>query len=1758
MFGASNQTPFGSPTGGFGQQAQQQPTTQGFGSPAPASFGQAPSTGGFGGNTFGAPPAAQGGFGGFGGGQPAQATSGFGVPAPSTGFGAAPSPSTGFGQQQQSNNTGFGAQPAVSGGGMFGAAPAPSNAGLFGSPPAAPFGASAPSQGGAFGASAPIGFGAPSAPTGFGAPQTNTGFGATPQATNTAFGAPSPSLFGSAATVPATTSLFGSAPPAPSGGAFGGNTAGFGANTNTSTFGASTPAPAPSAGMFGTPAQATNNAFGSPSVGANGGTRIAPFQPQSSQDGSNNILLHSITAMPQYANKSFEELRFEDYSQGNKGSATTTQSGAFGTQPTAVAGGLFGAAPVQVGGGLFNNAPVPATGGFGTAPAPSGSLFGSGPTQATASTAFGAPTQTSAFGVQPVAPGGGLFGAAPAPVGGGLFGAAPAPATTGFGTAPAPTGGLFGLGPTQPAATTAFGTPAQTGSFGVQPAPVGGGLFGAAPAPVGGGLFGAAPAPSAFAPTGGGLFGSPAPVSYGTPAPPPTSGFFGAAPAQTGGGLFGQTATSGVVGQHQASSVMVAAPPLGSVIAPIVNEIMTSQLAALDAKRKELEEKDNFRNNPSRSSAITAISQRESRHILPVSSTKIPTYRVSPSSHAKIRPRGFASPQSDTIIKNMPHSLSKLGRGGKPMAAPETVAAASRTNLTISPAPKPRLKLTLSGCEKRNVNNTASSSTPGVDNNSGISNAGLGSVQKAFINTPTPVTNSKNTGTTPTNGSSSGSTRNRRMDPGEEYYREVIGSPGEVAGADASRGTTGNSNGAPTLSKVGYSCNPSIVELQRMDTADLAAVANFSVVRKGVGKVEWEGAVDVRGANLDLIVVIEHKSVSVYTEEEEKGLKPKAGTKLNRPAKLTMENVFPKNAQAPEKFKRKIADVTMTMGAELINYDLGSGEWVLLVQHFSRYALDDDDSDDEEIQQKQTRERKVAFEVVQGRFPVSSKDGSTITKRQDTPYKSQRNFVPGDNDHIEVSDDAMLAMIPTTDIVMTEASIMEEAETAFNELQMSLKKESDVVSNKKKIQKDTASFPEENSPLIEENNEISENTRYIPTSYDLQLAESMPSFSSELLKSTSSKNTSSSVDFGLRMGKSFRVGWGPNGSFLSLGKNGVLVRSKPKFEDNINIEKEMKVLENHRSYHEKVKMEGNCPLFSLPSSGFGGVHIEKTLESYSEAVKDIEGGTLNSTSKSAFSLLKILHVTQIARQNNNNNQHSAIGIKSKPALDYAVDNQCMESITRWFIDSCSPEVDNEIRQARSNQERYKAFLSSISGGDLSAAAKIAEEENLSELSILLASGPEAKEDIFQEIIAWRKNKNSLSMPENLLRIYRLLAGDFGMEEDVYRRSRSFDWRRRMIMKLNYTKSSEACRTLSAVICNYEADVSKGVAPFPSANKDNTGESTLFRILKLGAQLPAASSTELSLSKIIDPLGYCQDSKNFSLSFHLTSCISAMYSSNSIFLTPEEEYTIIDGYAFQLQSLGLWEWAVYVFLCVLSGESSLSSSWRSQHAKSLILQNFNKDDESAKKRFFLESLEVPSDWFEEALCYRLNTTGDVLGYITHSFQLDKVKGTKFIERTLVPKILFASRSEQGTILRLIEELYLSEDNKSLPWAISTFFETYEQIHMLEGLSKDHIDQNIPTLLDNCEKIEHIFSSYKASEGKLADNSLDIIPEHYLVPMGSFLAEALHQTSHFKLQILAVKEGMTITSTASQKLKLLRAQSCSDGNIGNRENICRWLM
>lgn len=1133
----------------------------------------------------------------------------------------------------------------------------------------------------------------------------------------------------------------------------------------------------------------------------------------------------------------------------------------------------------------------------------------------------------------------------------------------------------------------------------------------------------------------------------------------------------------------------------------------------------------------------------------PVTPARISSYRASPMSNATLRPRGFASPPSDTALTNIPQSLSKLGTGGKPMAAPETVAASSSTRLIFTPSSvKPKLKITLGGGEKKTVKIAAASSPKNL-------NGGLGSVQNTSdFDSPRAVSTPK---ATTTNGLSS-TPNNSDVENARQYYQQVIGAPDDAAGTP---GSSRKQIGAPNLSKEGYTCHPSIAALQEMDSADLAAVSNFSITREGIGKVEWEGAVDVRGANLDRIVVIEPKSVSVYTDEEDEGRKPEVGTKLNRSAVLTLENVFPPDPSAPEKFAKKVARQTVKMDAELISYLPSTGEWILRVQHFSRYALDDD-SDDEDIENKQpqtelqknSHKGKVDFSLGEreGRSPVTKEDGLKKITRQDTPYKMNRLLVLDEDDEMDEENDVTMK----TNGVTTESSIIEEAETAFTQMQMSLEAEDVIMAVKKKIEKDTATFPEESIPITEDR-DTSVNRRYIPDLQDIRTAASMPSFTSKLAdKNSISTSKSSSTDFGLRMGRTFRVGWSPDGSFFSIGKSGALVRSRPKLEE-MNVARELTLLETHRSYVQKTKTKDECPLLSLSSEAALTSSIKNTLESYSSAVKGTSGA-MGSISDSAYSLLQVLHESKATKERNNK-QTGVFGTVNKRA-DHIIENQCLSSITRWFINSCREEVCNEIFQARTKQNKFKALLSAVSGGDLSAAAKIAEEENLFQLSILLASGPDSRKDIFEEIMAWRKSGNARSIPDELSRTYRVIAGDLSMEEEVYKQSSkgstTFDWRRRMVMKLMFSKPEQAWKSLPSVIAHYELDVSKGLAPFPSAHyRKNNVESTLFRLLKLGTQTQI-SNTGLSLSNVVDPLGYTYDPNNFSLSFHLASCITSLYASPTLSL--EEECTLLDGYAFQLQTVGLWEWAVYVFLCVLCDKTHATSTWRIQRAKSLVLQNYFEDDSHTKKRLFLEKLGLPSDWFEEALCYRSLTTGDTFGYIRHSLNLDPEKAIKVLERTLVPNIFFIGNQRRDSILKLFDELSSKMEHQSLVSAVSTFFAICEDIQELERCTQAEIKETVPDLMELCEEVQQIFSSYKLSEEKLVNNGLDIVPENYLVPLGSFLAEALHQTSHFKLQLLALKKGMGISNTGSQMLTLLRSQGPSDYSFGNMENICRWLM
>ena len=925
--------------------------------------------------------------------------------------------------------------------------------------------------------------------------------------------------------------------PAPAGGAFGAPAApapAFGAAPAAPAFGgfgAPAPAaPAPAGGLFGAPAPApaAGSLFGAPAAAAPaaGGLFGAPA-PAAPAPAFGGFVAGSPTPAP------------------------------------AAGGGLFGApAPAPAGGGLFG-APAPAA----PAPTPAGGLFGA-PAPAAPAPAFGgfgAPAPAAP------APAGGLFGAtpAPAPAGGGLFGA-PAAA------APAPAaGGLFGATPAPaPAAGGLFGSPAL--------APAGGGLFGApAPAPAAGGLFGA-PAPAA--PATGGLFGAPAPA-------PATGGLFGApAPAPAAGGLFGSHPPAAPAAVATAASV---APP------PTADALLKQQFAALENQKKELALYEAWRGQaPSGSSVIpTSLSEREATGrgggpgdngsaaasnrsaAYAASSGLFLAYQAAPQSTAKIRPRGFAPAKSPAVIG----SIEKMGAGGaSPIMSPDAYLGSSAKRLTIKPGsltPKPKLRLLLTdgnGDEKKEESPAPSTNgvgdsmsaqrdTPASSASRESTGADIGTntpTAPAFASplaasspspnvAPSPAKESTATPASAGSRQSPASSSKKAGGAGYDFYRTIIGENGTTPSAPSNLPAY-----VPKLTKGdGYSVSPSVETMAQMSEADLAAVSNFVVSREGLGSIAWEGAVDVRGVDLDTVVEIKFRDVAVYDAEEENGTKPPLGSKLNRPAVITMYDVFPKDGgadaseEARSKFEKRISKSTKKMGAELISYNAETGVWKFRVLHFSRYNLDDSDDEQEESQPEAMAVEPVATTTTgtatedSSDFEQRGRGGRPRTSDRSGGRSTRLAYLDDDEDDDAVSE--------TDDEDSSSAgALTSEAEGGQSdggeqqEMEASLQKADDAYAMlTMQMESDDGNFGAaegfEEAPIFNDEGECaSEHCSPAPSPAVIEPAAApvIPlgeGISARLARKYGVKTTTSSkTDFGMRMGRSFRVGWRPDGSFV--------------------------------------------------------------------------------------------------------------------------------------------------------------------------------------------------------------------------------------------------------------------------------------------------------------------------------------------------------------------------------------------------------------------------------------------------------------------------------------------------------------------------------------------------------------------------------------------------------------------------------------------------
>ncbi|KAF8978977.1 hypothetical protein BGZ46_005960 [Entomortierella lignicola] len=1632
---------------GFGAQQQQ---NTGFGSGQNA-FG---STG-----SFGAPST---GFGaantGFG--STAQNT-GFGAPAATNAFGAAPA-TTGFGGFGGST-TGFGAQTQPQSGfgsSSFGATNTANTTGGFGG-----FGTNSATTGG-FGSGA--GFGAKPATTGFGT-QPTTGFGT---AANTGFGGATSGFGGGgmlggglgAATgngtvnpaftpfvekEPATgqNSHYQSITAMPhyrgfsfeelrlqdyqQGRKFPGQGAGFG---GTSTFGQQQQPAATGFGAQSSTGFGSNNAttgiggFGSGTTGF-GGTTNAGF-------GST----------PAFGSTAPTSTGF--------GAQAATPTTGFGATPSA-----FGAQPATGFGATSGTSGFGTAGGFGAAtaakPATGFGGFGATPTSQPA-TGFGA--NTGGFGATASTPS--LFGGAGA--GTTPFGATAPSASTGFGgfgstqtsAAPASTGLGFGttaggFGAAKPATTSLFGATATSapaapafGGFGATSSGGTGGLFGGASG--GSSLFpatstassslfggsGATAAPAFGASNAStGLFGMNKPATTGSLFAPAASTGFGTTSAFGAGGAAQPTSMfggAGTTGNAFGTSTLGSGFLGGSINTAAAQPAMVASVNGNIYGDNPLFQRDTT--TPASKSQPAVLSRSEPAQKLPA---HIPSIRFNPRhTQIRLRPTSTATFSSNVAGGDLPAGRKSLLllegiTDDSSFSSDEYTPRRSVKKLQLKPRGQEVDQPTF---QPHQVQRT------GVTFNPSLESAAVDSLSRAHSS----LERSTSTSSKPSDGQAqSGSNRHETL-------------------------TAATLSADNNKLEGEYWMTPSLEELRKMSRTELQHVQDFKVGLPGYGSVSFLEPVDLStvpslSSICGHIVLFQPRICIVYPDEHNK---PPRGQGMNVPALISLENCWPvdKSTREPVKFEKSSPQYAQHLKrlkrqpeTTFIEFNTDDGTWTFRVEHFSKYGLEDDEYDDAGLNHDADGPHitLATTSTSLGHSNSSFMDDQVkYYSEPSQPSDVQHEFSRNVSRLSKNRDPQRLNMLRTS--LFTDSNINKDR----------LQKRSSVwsTSSENAEQSDSAvghavGFGAEARSSFQQDYDTKESPlKRPPRKFTRSIYE----------QSLLNRKGNLLADAGLMMGRSCRVGWGPNGTLAVCGKLCGFqdIKERSNKADNLN--------------RQSTPNESSTTVQLLKVRAVAGPEDEEVLRHLISMQALISGTTItldeNNTPKASI-IAGTSFTTLMNRlkelQHNLSAQEVYAWILGQSLFDpqptpanisemTVLAQESYESIGRrtrcsnWLSYVIKPLLEADMRRIESeggeHAKEEALFLLLASNKRQMASVAAVQSKNL-RLATLIAQSGRGSQPLLgleNQMKLFKELGMEGHIPVNYQKVYALLSGALDINIAPKGAPHQYvtdglDWRQ--VFGLYLWHSSLPGANLQQAVDQYTASMAtrKSVAkPFPWYQKNLDGSDPehydlLFQLI-VHSTLPSKA-----LEDALHPLGMTPSSLDYRQSWIFYMILSQSLQVGR-FRFETSHAKICQNFLFQLESLGLWEWAVFVALYLETADSRemVIQQILERHVDlpippstttSTAAEDFDRwEFEGEKNTFLVKTLQIPEAWLWNARATRAKYHGELFLEV---FSLLKggeyQKGHSLILSTLAPVSIL-----QGDLGTLSKVLNMVDQSKVYGW------------------------------------------------------------------------------------------------------------------------------
>ena len=766
----------------------------------------------------------------------------------------------------------------------------------------------------------------------------------------------------------------------------------------------------------------------------------------------------------------------------------------------------------------------------------------------------------------------------------------------------------------------------------------------------------------------------------------------------------------------------------------------------------------------------------------------------------------------------------------------------------------------------------------------------------------------------------------------------------------------------PSIQSREYYSEPSIDDLARWAKSDpsyLEAVPNFLVGRKGYGELRYKEPVDLRNVVIDKIVQFGDKEIRVYMDN---GIeKPPPGEGLNKPAEITLFNVHKlekgtgkvvKDPQKVETFRKKLQMRAQAQGAEFISYkqDVSTrnpkgGEYTFAVNHFSKYDGFVDDSDDEtEVQAPQKPVYSDDRNLVQAMAIDSRLDPSEILMMQ--------------QEVIEVPE-----RLP---VVSKSASVIPSHSWK--------RSPSPLVEYKKKPMREVirADLPDQEYSFS-----ISKMVNYCQV-------ETMPA-----RQTCISGSTNFITDAAAILGRSFRVGWGPNGKFAHSGFWSMSSNQSKQNASSVHIEKV--VSEQKRTAGSIL----NSPALQTSERAQKvctkclEIHMQHTLDSQPDGSEDMKCHFLSQVSAVPSRELnrKVLGVDDENIQSVCDSHATAMEVSADEdevqsihvrgiwslmtsifsQIDASSDDYNIirrQKVSDWLKGHAAWAVGKELG-AKDLSDLEKVILSLSKRGIQKATEQVLalKDPRLASLIAMAGCHGHMKEDISQQLEVWKSNSmDSLIQPDRL-QIYELLSGNL---ENILPKFAS-DWRRALACIMWYEQSAldPVENSLQSFLAFHKAGFVN--SPFPMyaefGGSYSDRSDTAFELLKF---LDSKHGPELR--GILNTSGYTTDSLDYSLSWLILSVLEGLGVLNFDESNDEDKESMLHvhmGHILQLEYLGVDpEWMLYAALHVPNSEA------RPYLREDFVCQILNRTvsqwiDNQERIDFFTKKLGIPRKWISGA-------------------------------------------------------------------------------------------------------------------------------------------------------------------------------------------------